>query len=120
MGSKMTETESRREAQDELIITALATGVSYEKAGEVARCSGRTVARRMEDAGFSRRVSKRRGERVVEAAGQLTSLSKDRDLTVLGTGPSVERFGPFVGTSKLGYLLTGIYQRAVHGSDHQR
>jgi hypothetical protein len=33
MGSKMTETESRREAQDELIITALATGVSYEKAG---------------------------------------------------------------------------------------
>lgn len=77
MGSKMTETESRREAKDELIITALATGVSYEKAGEVAGCSGRTVARRMEDAGFSRRVSKRRGGRVVEAAGQLTSLSDE-------------------------------------------
>lgn len=78
MGSnEQTETVGRREAQDELIITALATGMRYEQAGEVAGCSGRTVARRMEDADFSRRVSKRRGERVVAAAGQLTSLSDE-------------------------------------------
>lgn len=78
MGSKeQTETVSRRAAQDELITTALASGASYEKAGEVAGCSGRTVARRMDNAEFARQVSKRRGERVVAAAGQLTSLSDE-------------------------------------------
>lgn len=78
MGSKeQTETVSRRAAQDELITTALASGASYEKAGEVAGCSGRTVARRMDNAEFARQVSRRRGERVVAAAGQLTSLSDE-------------------------------------------
>ena len=69
------DTMSRREARDELLITALATGMTYEKAGQAADCSSRTVARRMDDPEFARRVSKRRGERVVAAAGQLTSLS---------------------------------------------
>lgn len=68
---------SRRAARDEVIIAALASGMSYEQAGEVAGCSGRTVSRRMDEAGFARRVSKRRGERVVAAAGQLTSLSDE-------------------------------------------
>lgn len=45
--------------------------------GEAAGCSGRTVARRMENAGFARRVANRRGERVVSTAGQLTSLSTE-------------------------------------------
>ncbi len=68
---------SRREAQDELIVAALALGLSYQRVGEEAGCSARTVARRMDDPEFSRRVSKRRGEVVVEVAGRLTSLSGD-------------------------------------------
>lgn len=68
---------SRREAQDEIIVSALAAGLTYEQAGDLAACSGRTVARRMENAEFARQVSDRRGERVVSTAGQLTALSAE-------------------------------------------
>ena len=77
-------TLSRREAQDEILVDALANGLSYEAAGELAGCSGRTVARRMTDAGFARRVSDRRGERVMATAGQLTSLSSEAVETIRG------------------------------------
>ncbi|MEX2250616.1 MAG: hypothetical protein WD895_00930 [Acidimicrobiia bacterium] len=71
------EGSSRREAQDEILVEWLAAGRSYVEAGDLAGCSGRTVARRMEDAGFARRVADRRGERVVSVAGQLTSLGSE-------------------------------------------
>jgi len=77
MDRENSEGTSRREAQDELIVEALAAGRSYGEAGELAGCSGRTVARRMGDAEFARRVADRRGERVVSVAGQLTSLGSE-------------------------------------------
>lgn len=77
-------TMSRREAQDEILVDALTRGLSYEAAGELAGCSGRTVARRMENAGFARWVSNRRGERVVATAGQLTLLSSEAVETIRG------------------------------------
>jgi hypothetical protein len=78
------ETLSRRDAQDEILIDALARGLSYEAAGELAGCSGRTVARRMAVAEFARRVSDRRGERVMATTGQLTSLSSEAVETIRG------------------------------------
>lgn len=82
--AEVEEPMSGREAQDEILVDALATGVSYEAAAELAGCSGRTVARRMADPEFARRVSKRRGERVVATAGQLTSLSSEAVETIRG------------------------------------
>ena len=71
------EATSRRAAQDEILIAGLASGLSYEEAGKAAGCVGRTVARRMEDAEFARRVASRRGEHVLAVAGQLTALSAE-------------------------------------------
>jgi hypothetical protein len=72
-----TEAEDRRSAQDELIVAALAAGSTYENAGEVSGTSTRTVARRMSDPAFARRVTERRAEQVHMITGQLTSLGSE-------------------------------------------
>ena len=69
------ELSDRREAQDEILVAALAGGRSYAEAGELAGISGRTVARRMADVGFARLVADRRGEQVTAIAGRISSLS---------------------------------------------
>lgn len=69
------ELESRREAQDEVLVAALASGRSYSDAGQLAGVSDRTVARRMSDVSFARRVAERRGEQVVATAGRISSLA---------------------------------------------
>lgn len=77
MDSKRTESENRRSAQDEIIVSALTTGSSYSEAGELAGVSGRTVARRMEDTSFARLVAERRKEQVVAVAGRVSSLTTE-------------------------------------------
>lgn len=73
--SEPSEAESRRDAQDDLIVESLAAGMSYAEVADLANCSARTVARRMADPGFARRVSERRGERVSAITGQLTDVA---------------------------------------------
>ncbi len=73
--SEPSEAGSRREAQDDLIVESLAAGMSYAEVADLANCSARTVARRMADPGFARRVSERRGERVSAITGQLTDVA---------------------------------------------
>ena len=71
------ERADRRESQDELIIAALAAGMTYERAGALGGVSGRTVARRMADPVFARLVADRRGEVVVSMTGELTSMAAE-------------------------------------------
>lgn len=71
------EAASRRAAQDEKIIAALASGLNYTLAGVAGNVSDRTVARRMSVPAFARRVAERRDEQVVSAVGELTSLVGD-------------------------------------------
>lgn len=71
------EGDRRRAANDELIIEALAAGLSYADAGASARVTARTVGRRMSDPEFAACVSQRRGERVSEITGALTTMSRD-------------------------------------------
>jgi hypothetical protein len=66
-----------REAQDEIIVTCLAEGMSLPATGAAAGCTSRTVSRRLEDPDFTARVSRRRGERVAQVTGTLTSMSDD-------------------------------------------
>ena len=75
--SQNQELENRRESQDERLIEALAAGRSYPEAGALAGVSGRTVARRMTEVSFARRVADRRGEQVVAIAGRITSLASE-------------------------------------------
>jgi hypothetical protein len=72
----VTEATSRREGQDELIIAGLAAGRSYDEVGALVRVSGRTIARRMANPDFARRVAQRRGEQVHAMSGQLTLLAQ--------------------------------------------
>jgi hypothetical protein len=62
-----------REAQDEIIVEALASGMGYPDAGKLGGVTGRTISRRMEDPEFRARVSRRRGERVAQVTGALTA-----------------------------------------------
>ena len=74
---RSSEDQQRRAAQDDILVEALASGHSYREAGELAGVNARTVARRMTDQEFVRRVSDRRGERVAEVTGKLVSASSD-------------------------------------------
>lgn len=71
------EGDRRRAPQDELIIEALASGLNYSDAGAAGRVTSRTVGRRMSDPNFAARVSQRRGERVSEITGALTTMSRE-------------------------------------------
>lgn len=66
-----------RDAQDEILIEALASGMAYSDAGKLGGVTGRTVSRRMEDPEFRARVSRRRGERVAQVTGALTDMSTE-------------------------------------------
>lgn len=65
------ERESRRDALDEVVINELARGRTYEEAATAAGWSSRTVARRMRDPQFRRRVSELRSVWVSELSGRL-------------------------------------------------
>jgi hypothetical protein len=71
------EAADRRAAVDEVIVECLAQGGSYRHAASVAGCSVRTVARRMSEQDFARRVSVRRQERVTEITGELTNVAAE-------------------------------------------
>ena len=71
------EDQNRRDAQDEILVEALASGCAYVKAADLAGVTSRTVVRRMATVAFTRRVSERRAERVAEVTGQLVSASTD-------------------------------------------
>lgn len=68
-------TDDGTDAQDELIVAALASGATYPEAAEVAHTSARTVRRRMADEEFARRVSTARAERVAAVTGRLTEVA---------------------------------------------
>jgi hypothetical protein len=71
------EAADRWSAEDELILDALAAGLSYPEAGARARVTDRTVQRRMKDIAFAAEVSRRRWERVRRLTGSLTNLGDD-------------------------------------------
>ncbi len=57
------ETMSRRRRPGEILVDALAGGLNYEAAGDLAVCRSCTVPGGTAEAEFARRVSNRRGER---------------------------------------------------------
>ena len=69
----MTPTET--DPRDELLLDALAEGLSYSKAAEVAGCSKATVQRRMRDDGFRVQVQAARVLRAEEAASLVEGLA---------------------------------------------
>jgi hypothetical protein len=66
------EGQNRRSALDELLVDALAAGSSYSHAADAVGYSQRTVARRMADPTFARRVAERRAEHLVSMAGRFS------------------------------------------------
>lgn len=68
-------TNEGSDAQDELIVAALASGATYPEAAGLASTSPRTVRRRMADEAFARRVSTARGELVAAVTGRLTDVA---------------------------------------------
>jgi hypothetical protein len=72
--SVLGEREARAHARDERIIAALAVGDSYAQAATEARCSRRTVERRMQDSEFRRRVGEARDEYSARALGRLAAM----------------------------------------------
>lgn len=79
---------TRREAGDEVLVAALAAGLSQADAGERAGVCDRTVRRRLKDPEFVALVREARREMVGEATGRVTSL-----LTA-----AVDTFGELLGS----------------------
>ncbi len=71
-----TEADRRREAGDEVLLDALATGLSYLEAGELAGLSARTVRRRMTAPDFAAELARRRAMRVSDVTGRLVAASE--------------------------------------------
>lgn len=71
------ESESRRSAQDDILVAALAAGQSYRQAGNQAGLDKRTVARRMKEPQFIKRVRDRRREYVDAVDGQLAMRGRN-------------------------------------------
>lgn len=65
----------RRAHQDEILIEALADGLSYSAAGALAPVSARTVRRRMQSPEFAAAVHQRRAQRMGEVTGVLVRLA---------------------------------------------
>ncbi len=79
-----------RRAVDDALVVALAAGATYDDAARAAGCSGRTVDRRVLDAGFRRRVQEARAaacrrtanllvDAAVEAVSELRELMRSAD-----------------------------------------
>ena len=73
-GEQISEGDARRLARDEVLISAIAQGASYSEAAAQARCTSRTVARRMTEPVFRAQVDERRSEWVSATSGGLTAL----------------------------------------------
>jgi methylphosphotriester-DNA--protein-cysteine methyltransferase len=65
-----------RAALDGVLVAALARGLTYDAAADVAGCSPSTVDRRMRDPLFVQRVADARAERVERVADRLTALTE--------------------------------------------
>jgi hypothetical protein len=59
---------------DEMLLLALASGASVAGAAAQAKCSERTVRRRLQESQFRSRVSAMRSEMVQKAVGRLATL----------------------------------------------
>ena len=70
------ESVRRRADQDDVLVEALAQGLDYAAAGELAHLSARTVRRRMARPSFAALVQQRRGQRVGELTGVLVGLAE--------------------------------------------
>jgi hypothetical protein len=88
---RLSEPQERRAAQDEILVGALASGLSYSEAGAQAGVVSRTVARRLEDPQFASRVSRRRAELVSTVAGRLAGAAAEAVATVLHELREAER-----------------------------
>jgi hypothetical protein len=90
--------------KDAGLIAALAAGASVPAAAAHARCSERTVYRKLADPEFKRRVTEARAEMVRQAIGQLASvgvlagqelqrlLSNDKPTVRLGAARSIYEY----------------------------
>jgi hypothetical protein len=63
-----------KKAVDEALIVALAAGASTVAAAAHAKCSDRTVRRRLEDSSFREAVEKARSDMVSQTVGRLSAL----------------------------------------------
>ena len=79
MNTKASEGESatRRAAQQDVALEALARGSSYGQAGNLAGVTAKTVQRWMQDRAFSRQLADRRGARLSEVTGLLLDATTD-------------------------------------------
>lgn len=73
-GQRLSEAAERSAARDAVLINAIASGRSYTEAALQARCTSRTVSRRMTDPGFVAQVDTQRSEWVSQTSGSLTAL----------------------------------------------
>ena len=64
---------SGRPGGDTTLVVALASGLSNRQAAKQAGCSERTVARRLADPAFRRRVDETRAATIAQTAAQLTA-----------------------------------------------
>lgn len=84
------------EQPDDVIVLALASGLSQRQAAKRAGVSHSTVIRRMQADAFRLRVSERRGELLNEGAGMVTAMVKDASRTLkklLASKSDVVRLG---------------------------
>ena len=65
-------THDEETTEDDILIVALATGLTYVEAGNLIGRSAKTVQRRMADPEFAKQVSQARAAKLDEIAGQLT------------------------------------------------
>ena len=89
-----TETERRRAAGDDVLLDALAAGLSYVEAGALAGVSARTARRRLTDPDFASHLARRRAARVSDVTGRLT-VGSERACRCcsFGAGRFVSRYG---------------------------
>jgi len=71
------ENEARKASQDDKLVEALASGLSYRRAGELAGVHAKTVQRRMENPVFARRVTDQRNRRTSQITGLLADVGAE-------------------------------------------
>ncbi len=108
------EAERRRRASDEMLVEALASGLSYADAGVLGGVTARTVARRMADPEFAALVNRRRRDRVTAVSDRLTGLAEtamDTLLEVMVEGAPAQRLK--AAETVLSMTLRFRYQHAL-------
>jgi hypothetical protein len=104
----------RRAAQDEVLVAALARGLSHEHAGQLAGVSGRTVERRLEDPEFAERVAALRRHWADQLTGELLDLASDALLALRREIQEAEKSTDRIRASAV--VLTHAY-RFRHGQE---